>query len=91
MRDIDNIIDDLEKLQKELEEWRDSLKETQDEWNPIFPQPSTPIEITPNPRCSLCQLELHPVMGYVCSRVDCPTGLGGPTCVSNSADGRTTC
>jgi len=29
-----------------------------------------------NKKCPKCGLELQPVMGYCCPRVDCPTGLG---------------
>lgn len=30
--------------------------------------------------CGECGLELRMVMGYVCSKSNCPTGLGGVTC-----------
>lgn len=32
--------------------------------------------------CGECGLELHRAMGYVCPRINCPTGLGGSTCLS---------
>jgi hypothetical protein len=35
--------------------------------------------------CSKCGIKLSPVMGYVCSRVDCPTGLGGSSGVGIAA------
>lgn len=42
-------------------------------------QPVTPKYPEPVAQCSACGLELHKVMGYVCSRANCPTGLGGRT------------
>lgn len=32
--------------------------------------------------CGECGLELQRVMGYCCPRANCPTGLGGATCLS---------
>lgn len=34
--------------------------------------------------CKKCGLELNQVMGYVCSRSDCPCGCGPSTCSSSS-------
>lgn len=51
--------------------------------SPKFPRPyREPLSppFVEKPRCGACGLALEPVMGYVCSRVPCPTGLGGPTC-----------
>lgn len=31
-------------------------------------------------RCSVCGLEFSGVMGYVCSRYQCPSGFGGAWC-----------
>lgn len=52
---------------------------------PWIPQPITPLPSWPpfgqnKPSCGECGLVLERVMGYVCSRVPCPTGLGGPIC-----------
>jgi hypothetical protein len=30
--------------------------------------------------CGVCGLRIMPVMGYVCTRGDCPTGLGPVMC-----------
>ena len=50
---------------------------------PIIPK--LPEDYNPNPDpnptvavCGECGLHLKSVMGYVCSNVRCPTGLGGP-------------
>jgi len=32
--------------------------------------------------CGECGLELQRTMGYCCSRANCPTGLGGTTCLN---------
>jgi hypothetical protein len=44
---------------------------------PLYPPsiPGDPAYIEPN-KCSKCGITLHPVMGYVCSQNDCPTGMG---------------
>jgi hypothetical protein len=34
------------------------------------------------PECSQCGLVLEEVMHYVCASTKCPTGLGGPVCIS---------
>jgi len=52
---------------------------------PLPPQtPGVPLHDAP--RCAACGLKLEGVMGYVCSRADCPTGLGGPRCAVSAQD-----
>jgi len=49
---------------------------------PLIPR-IIPIQTDPNPVvsvCGQCGLELRTVMGYYCTRSNCPTGLGGITC-----------
>jgi len=48
---------------------------------PYIPAPPIePHELFPQPlslgKCLVCGLILYPVMGYVCPRAGCPTGLG---------------
>lgn len=52
--------------------------------------PATPLSpyINPNMRewygnCPKCGINLGQVMGYVCSNLDCPTGLGPTICSTN--------
>lgn len=44
---------------------------------PVVPPvyPGQPIST-----CSLCGIRLDTVMGYVCSRINCPTGMGPTVC-----------
>jgi hypothetical protein len=35
-------------------------------------------------RCPTCGILLSPVMGYVCGKANCPTGLGGVYCTTTS-------
>jgi hypothetical protein len=35
-------------------------------------------------RCGECGITLSPVMGYVCARSHCPSGLGGVSCTVQS-------
>lgn len=91
---IDKILKDLDSLREEILEYQRELKETQNDWNenPIFPSPynpGTPIIVNPDPRCSQCGLQLSPVMGYVCPQVNCPSGLGGPSCSQTGQPGHT--
>lgn len=52
------------------------------------PPPSYPVwpimpAIGAKPRCPKCNMELSTVMGYVCPQGgNCPTGLGGFTCMT---------
>lgn len=47
--------------------------------NPLpMPFPYPPYEVTSN--CQKCGLKLDQVMGYACSNLNCPTGLGPITC-----------
>lgn len=50
---------------------------------PLIPKlPELPPH-QPNPVvavCGECGIELHQIMGYVCNRPRCPTGMGGPVC-----------
>lgn len=62
-------------------------------YRPMVPNhwPVGPIMPVPSPttvmgQCPKCGLQLSPVMGYVCSQTDCPTGLGGARCVSIAQD-----
>ena len=46
---------------------------------PLIPKRTTPSLPGPNPVqavCGECGIELHRVMGYVCPKMNCPTGLG---------------
>lgn len=53
---------------------------------PVIPRLPDKVDYsprTPNPIvaiCGECGLEIHQVMGYVCSNPRCPTGFGGPSC-----------
>ena len=47
---------------------------------PIFPKP----DIGRQDSCPKCGISLEGVMGYWCSRADCPTGLGGVHCHTTS-------
>ena len=91
MRDtteIDKILEDLDDLHKRMVKWLEEQKDQQNQVAPLIdPIPFTPI--VPHPvvsKCSECGLELNQTMGYVCSRFDCPTGLG-PTCNSTGQEG----
>ena len=49
---------------------------------PVIPPlpPEDPGPHDPNPVvaiCGQCGLQIHQVMGYVCTHPRCPTGLGG--------------
>ncbi|WP_143328290.1 hypothetical protein [Caballeronia pedi] len=49
--------------------------------------PFIPPNAIPNlgeQHCPKCGITLAPVMGYVCGRGDCPTGLGGMICVAQT-------
>lgn len=48
-------------------------------WFPPKQMPSPPQSL-PASSCSACGLRLETVMGIVCSRLNCPVGLSGPTC-----------
>jgi hypothetical protein len=51
--------------------------------NGEVPTPPIPWPNIPNlgeQRCPTCGITLSPVMGYVCGKADCPTGLGGFSC-----------
>ncbi|KKM60289.1 hypothetical protein LCGC14_1543340 [marine sediment metagenome] len=83
--EIEKILEDLDNLHKRMEKWLEEQKNQK----PIVPIPHTPIgpipftPVVPNPivsKCPLCEIEIHQVMGYYCSRPNCPTGLGGPSC-----------
>ena len=37
--------------------------------------------------CGECGLEIKMVMGYCCSRANCPTGLGSPYSLSSQQEG----
>ncbi len=87
MRDtteIESILDDLDNLHKRMVKW---LEEQKNQYTPtIVPipyDPTIPI-VPPTSRCGKCGLELSQVMGYVCSQPNCPTGLGGPTCINST-------
>ena len=100
--EIRGILEDLRQLQERVDKYLKN-QEIQDLTNPlpIYPQPwvptipQTPFEPIPNSRCPKCNLELSPVMGYVCAQQDCPTGLGGPTCTIGysalTTEGKTLC
>ena len=99
--EIRGILDDLRKLQERVDKYlnKQGIQDPIDPL-PIFPQPwvpQTPIEQIPNSRCPKCNLELSPVMGYVCTQQDCPTGLGGPSCTGSgghsalTTEGKTLC
>ena len=50
---------------------------------PIIPAREVPPSYDPNPTvaiCGACGLEIKQIMGYVCNKSNCPTGLGSPTC-----------
>ncbi len=47
---------------------------------PSIPRPGSPPYDPVVSVCGKCGLELRQVMGYVCSKPGCPTGLGGATC-----------
>lgn len=79
--EIQDILDDLKSVEKRLQDYLNQERENINVPTPLNPfYPGTAREIVPDPRCSECGLQLSPVMGYVCSRVNCPTGLGGPSC-----------
>ena len=67
-----------------------NLKATQQPLRPWWPndpwidphQPFGPIKY--ESRCSVCGIDQSGVMGYVCSRPDCPTAV---TCGTNVNDG----
>jgi len=68
--------------QREIEE---RLKKLEQERQQIpmplpVPFPDPPQYPPQKPQCSKCGLQLHDVMGYVCPRTDCPTGLGPTLC-----------
>ena len=91
MRDtteIEKILEDLDNLHKRMVKWFEEQKDYQivDPITPPIPYDPT-IPIIPNPvisKCGKCGLELSQVMGYVCSQPNCPTGLGGPTCINST-------
>ncbi|TCG09347.1 hypothetical protein BZM27_05975 [Paraburkholderia steynii] len=53
---------------------------------PMDPKPFEPVFPLPGamPTCGKCGITLSPVMGYCCSRTDCPCGLGGVTCTTTA-------
>lgn len=72
-------------LKRELCELRSevaALKRELEGAKPYAPIPPFPWP-DPNPsfnRCAACGLELSGALGYVCTRIDCPTGLGPVLC-----------
>lgn len=53
---------------------------TPDHWPwPMLPLPDEPAK-TGIEFCPRCGIEMKGVMGYVCNRIDCPTGLGPVMC-----------
>ena len=70
---------------EELNTLKGELKNVEDNDIPTNPYaPFFPIEpMEPSPtladECPKCGIKLTGIMGYVCTRVDCPTGLSGPT------------
>ena len=81
------LIDRIEILEDEVRALREIIDRTiAVPYEPSTAPPSTPGYLWPQlpqptkPQCSACGLVLHEVMGYVCSRVPCPSGLGGPLC-----------
>lgn len=45
-----------------------------------FTWPINPVTPWTINQCSKCGIELHKVMGYVCSHMGCPTGMGPTVC-----------
>ena len=74
---IEQKVADLEKRVAELER-KDAPWVKPDYMRPRQGIPDDVIDALK--RCTKCGLELRPVMGYVCSQPNCPTGLGSPMC-----------
>ena len=88
-------------MDEELQGILDDLKNLQDRITKYLEQQPQPYKYTPTPiipsvpntvsRCGECGLELSGVMCYYCPRSNCPAGLGGPSCVNASTEGRPLC
>lgn len=52
------------------------------------PMQSVPLNTNPN-KCSKCNLDLRGGMGYYCSNISCPSGLGGSISMGLSYNERT--
>jgi len=84
--DNDMIKDILEKLKKLEEDSKaEKIKPGDYPWDKKPYQPFGPYGpykwdpyTAPKPRCGKCGIELSGTMGYYCTQVNCPTGLGGP-------------
>lgn len=65
-----------EALLKELEKLTDAAKKMREAVEKVFvlPEDYQPIQES---KCPKCGITLSPVMGYVCTQSQCPTGLGG--------------
>lgn len=50
---------------------------------PVKPYPGLRDLFTPPPVCGQCGIKLEGVMGYACSKMGCPTGLGPISCSVN--------
>lgn len=70
--DLEDIKEWIE-AQEAKQKMRDPLPETPK--FPPFPNPMGVMGV-----CGECGIQLYDVMGYVCPRPFCPTGLGGIMC-----------
>ncbi len=81
MSDLEKQLEELTKQVQRLSDRVSRIEGTfpQGPFGPSFPyQPVAPV--VDYGQCSKCGIKLDQVMGYVCSQVFCPTGLGGTRC-----------
>jgi hypothetical protein len=82
----DSRIADLERRVTELERARDMSRtigpiRAEPARQPLpFPTSWPQIPTIGESKCPTCGITLSLVMGYVCSKANCPTGLGGVYC-----------
>lgn len=72
------ILDKFEEIRKAELALERLIKEYNNMWESTFPKPD--YGVTKTPTCPYCGLVMGGVMGYVCNREKCPTGLGGAFC-----------
>jgi len=63
----------IEKLENPVKTYKYLMPKPYSPYENVYPEYSSPYQ-TPD-RCTVCNMEFSRVMGYVCGRSDCPTGI----------------